>query len=144
MDGGTLQWHGSNTDDVSANLSFVSGQTAYLDTNNNTVTLANPWTFDSTVALTKVGSGTLVLTASTSTFTGNVNVNGGVLQVNASRNSVNPAAGALGNSQVAHNITVNNGGTLQFMLGDSFGGSSSGIRTTLTINAGGIVTNNGE
>ncbi|MGA2061515.1 MAG: autotransporter-associated beta strand repeat-containing protein, partial [Thermoguttaceae bacterium] len=143
MDGGTLQWNGVNSDDVSDRLSFNSGKTAILDTNNNAVTFANPFSFDSTVALTKTGSGTLTITASTSTFTGNVNVNGGVLAVNASRNSVNPTAGALGNSQVAHNITVNNGGTLQFMVGDTFGGSSSGIRTTLTINSGGIVTNNG-
>jgi fibronectin-binding autotransporter adhesin len=143
MDGGALQWL-SNSDDVSGRLSFVSGKTATLDDGGNAVTLASAWSFDSSVTLAKAGSGTITLSNSASTFIGNVEVNNGTLEVNASRNSVRPAAGALGNSQIAHNVTVNNGGTLKFLLGDTFGGSSTTVQTNLVINAGGTVTNNGN
>lgn len=96
-----------------------------------------------TLGLTKSGSGTQTLTGA-NTFTGDINIGGGVLAANRSNNSTNPTTSALGNVQVARNINVNNGGTLRFDNGDTFGGAASVIVSTLAINAGGTVTNNGS
>ncbi len=141
MDGGTLRWNGVNSDDVTSRLSFVSGKTATLDTNNNAVTLASPMSFDSTVTLAKAGLGAMTLSVATSTFTGDVNINGGTVVANAANNNTSPTQSALGNPQVAHNVVVNNGGTLRFDAGYTFGSAGTNVAETLVINAGGTVTN---
>lgn len=96
-----------------------------------------------TLALTKTGSGTQTLTNNASSFTGEVNIGGGILVINASNNNTNPTTSGLGNVQVSRNINVNNGGTLRFDAGDTFGGAASVVVSTLVINSGGTVTNNG-
>jgi autotransporter-associated beta strand protein len=142
MDGGTLQWNGVNSDDVSNRLIVNSGKTAILDTNNNAVTLASPLSFGSTSALTKVGLGTMTLTGS-STFTGDVNVNGGTLTANLSNNQPSPGLGlsALGNPIVAHNVNINSGGTLNFASSYTLGSPGTTPLLTLVINSLGTVTN---
>ena len=86
-------------------------------------------------------TGTVMLT-NYNTFTGDVTVNGGTLVANIGNNLLNPTSSALGNLQVARNLNVNNGGTLQFVSGDTLGGADSAVVATLVINQGGMVTNN--
>ncbi len=92
----------------------------------------------------KSGAGLLYL-ANANTFTGDLNINGGTLVANLnSNNTFNPVSSALGNPQIARNITIDTGGTLRFGVGDSLGGATSSVVSTLVINAGGTVTNNGS
>ena len=76
-------------------------------------------------------------------FAGNVLVSGGTLQAAYDFGGTNnPADSPLGNPQITtRSITVGNGGTLQFSLGNALGGGGSTILTPLIIQAGGVVTN---
>jgi autotransporter-associated beta strand protein len=88
-------------------------------------------------SLTKIGTNTLTLTGA-STFTGNVNVNGGTLAGPTANNAF------LGSGTAARNITVNNGGVLNFNTSsDALGGVGSTPTATLVVNSGGTVTNSG-
>ncbi len=122
MNGGTLKWYGTNTDDVSDRLSFVSGQTATLDLNGNTVTLASAMGFGSTSPMVLTGSGNVTLTGS-STFTGDLTVNNGTLNANLANNQPSPGLGlsALGNPIVSHNVNINSGATLNFVSSYTMG-----------------------
>src|SRR5262249_16819925 len=60
LDGGGLRWATGNTADISSRLSLGAGG-GTIDTNGNAITFANA--ISGTGALTKVGSGTLQLTA---------------------------------------------------------------------------------
>lgn len=99
---------------------------------NHSDSLAVSNVISGTGSITKLGTGTLTLTAQ-NTFTGGTTVNQGVLYANA----VNSAYGAMGYG----NVTVNNGGTILVGGDNSFvGGATSGTKT-ITINAGGTITN---
>ena len=93
-----------------------------------------------TGSLVKIGTGTLTLSGANS-LTGDITVNGGTVVAARVNNVLNPVTSALGNPQVAHNITVNSTGTLSFAQGDTFGGADSNIVSTLVVNAGGTATN---
>ncbi len=87
-----------------------------------------------------VGSGTVVLT-NYNTFSGDINVNPGMLAVNLNNNVNNPTTGPLGNTAVARKIYVNSGGTLNFTQGNALGSTLSTPGATLVINSGGTVSN---
>jgi autotransporter-associated beta strand protein len=77
-------------------------------------------------SLTKVGSGTLILTAA-NTYTGDTNVNRGVLQVDGSISSNTSVRGTLAGIGTVHgNVTNNNFGTVS-------PGQASGVPGVLTI-----------
>ena len=79
--GGALQWYGVNSDDVSSQIAPVAaGVAAILDTNGNDVTLATGLT--GAGGLTKLGGGTLILTAA-NTYSGLTTISTGALQVGA-------------------------------------------------------------
>ncbi len=96
----------------------------------------------STAAVQKDGAGTWAFSGANS-FTGNIDINDGTLVASRSNNFFNPTSSALGNPRAVRNITVNNGVTLKFSQGDTFGGATTAVLSTLVINSGGIVTNNG-
>ena len=102
--------------------------------------IANNTTGTGVVAVSKTGAGTLTLSGANA-FSGDLNVDGGTLSANRGNNTLNPASSALGNPQIARNISVNNGGTLRFDAGDTFGSGDTTVASTLVINAGGTVTN---
>lgn len=78
----TLQWNGSNTQDISSRLALSNGVTASLDTNGNNVSFASAigGTSSTGTTIQKTGSGTLA-TSFTSTFLGAITVSAGTLQV---------------------------------------------------------------
>jgi autotransporter-associated beta strand protein len=86
--GGTLQWAPGNTQDVSAGIAPLqststvlwvpSYREAIIDTNGNDVTFGSP--LSGYGGLTKLGAGTLTLSASNS-YTGVTTVSGGTLQL---------------------------------------------------------------
>jgi len=104
LDGGILRYSGALTTDVSNRLTIDSGGT--IDTGGNNVTFAsalgnsNTGTSDGTShpttnsvgGLTKMGAGTLTLTAA-NTYAGTTTVSGGVLQLNRQTGSLNSASG---------------------------------------------------
>ena len=107
----TLQWASGNTQDISSLVTLTGGQTATFDTNGNNVTLANAIGNSSTSSFAKVGSGTLTL-ATTNTFTGGLNANGGVLSVSDVNDTSSSSVG--GFSSAANSYIAIKGGTLQY------------------------------
>ena len=99
----TLQWHDSNTQDVSAQLKIEDGMTATLDTQGNNVTLGSALQTGTaqTGALMKIGVGKLTLSGSNS-YTGGTTLSGGSLSLGS--------IGALG---LTGTITFGDG-TLQY------------------------------
>ena len=77
FDGGTLQWAAGNSEDVSSGIApIATGETAMVDTNGNNVTFAS--SLSGAGGLTKLGDGTLTLSADNSGLTGQTAVAGGV------------------------------------------------------------------
>ncbi|MCE9547120.1 MAG: autotransporter-associated beta strand repeat-containing protein [Planctomycetia bacterium] len=89
--GSTLQWNGTNTQDISSRLIINNGITATLDTNGNNVTLATGFGAGGTGLLTKTGTGTLTL-GGANTYTGTTNVSGGSLLITGSLNGTTGTA----------------------------------------------------
>jgi fibronectin-binding autotransporter adhesin len=79
MTGGTLQYSAANNFDYSGRLSTGGGQTWNIDTNGVNVTFASPLQGIGST-LTKLGTGTLFLTAA-NTFTGATTVSAGTLNL---------------------------------------------------------------
>ena len=97
--GGTLQWYGANSDDISGHLAAIAaGQAAVFDTNGNNVTLSQP--LAGSGGLTKLGVGTLILTDS-NTYGGLTTISGGTLQVGNGDSS-----GTLGSGSVTDNAAL--------------------------------------
>ena len=94
-----------------------------------------------TANLTPVYATGMVILSNYNTFTGDINVNTGTLGVNANNNINNPTSGPLGNTSVARNLNVNNGGTLNFILGNALGSTLTTVGASLVINSGGTVSN---
>jgi fibronectin-binding autotransporter adhesin len=98
--GGVLQYSASNTTDYSSRFSNASTQLYSIDTNSQSVTLAQNLTSSGGV-FTKLGTGTLTLTG-TNTYSGGTQIDGGVLSLGSS-----DAIGSSGTISFG-------GGTLQF------------------------------
>jgi fibronectin-binding autotransporter adhesin len=120
LNGGILRWNTGNTQDLSAGgrLKINDGVIGQLNTNANDVTLATAFALGAsgTAGLTKLGNGTLTLSA-TNTYSGVTTVSSGTL---AAGNS-----GAFGSSALAVS-----GGTL------NLGGYA--VNNTITLNSGSI------
>jgi fibronectin-binding autotransporter adhesin len=111
FDGGTLQATGNSTSFFATGNMFVRFRTAggTVDTNGYDITMGNNMNRDTIVTtdggLTKIGAGTLTLTATGSTFNGPANVNGGKVKV---------VDAALTSSTVG--VSIASGATLEFNL----------------------------
>ncbi|MHA3774044.1 autotransporter-associated beta strand repeat-containing protein [Verrucomicrobiota bacterium sgz303538] len=84
LGGGTLRWGSGNTADITTRTVTLTAGTSILDTNGQSITLANA--IGGTGALRKLGGGILTLNGE-NTFTGNVtigNSNGGIRITNSS------------------------------------------------------------
>ena len=85
MNGGTLRWHGTNTQDISRRLVLTDGKTATFDTGSNNVSFNTSLggSTATTAAVVKNGSGILSLTNSLSpgTYSGGTTINGGTLSL---------------------------------------------------------------
>jgi fibronectin-binding autotransporter adhesin len=141
---GTLTLSGANTysGGTTVNAGSLLGDTASLQgaiTNNATVTFeqATDGTYAGAMSgsgsLTKSGTGKTILSG-TNTYTGDTNINGGILSVNGSTtsNALVNSGGTLGGSGIINgNVTVNSGGIIA-------PGNSPGILTvnSLTLNPG--------
>lgn len=91
--------------------------------------------------LVKEGEGDLFLVAMSS-FNGDITVNRGILRATKGRNVYNPTETCFGNTQFSRRqIYVNSGGVLCLTSNDVFGSVASDVKTTITVNAGGILSN---
>ncbi len=96
----TLQWNGSNTQDVSNKIQAIgSGVTATLDTNGNNVTLAS--VLSGAGSVIKIGTGALTLTAA-NTYSGGTTLTTGTLNIN------NAAAIGTGTFTISAGTTIDN------------------------------------
>ena len=107
--GGTLQFSASNSGDYSSRIAAgTSTGSIAVDTNNQTVTFATGLTSSQSGGLTKTGSGTLVLTAS-SAFGGNISAVGGLLDVrHGNALSSGTVSFSAGRVQLSNGITLAN------------------------------------
>ena len=131
FNGGTLQYSSANTTDYSARFSASPDQAYRLDTNGQTITLASALTSPGG-SLTKLGSGTLIISAA-NTYSSDTTVSAGSVQIGNGG-----TAGSLGSGAV----TVASGATLAFNrsdalnLANNISGAGSLIKTgsgTLTL-----------
>jgi len=115
LDGGTFQSGGAGLSFNNAFAINISGGT--IDTQANTLTLSGVIADgNGPGALTKIGSGTLIL-AGVDTYSGPTNINGGILQVDgaitsSSNVTVNAGGTLTGIGNVDSGIIINSGGTL--------------------------------
>ena len=93
--------------------------------------------------LFQVGGGTLTLTSAASSYTGNLTIVQGTVIAQGSIGGNAPTTGSLGNSQLAHTITVNAGATLRMTTSDILGNDGSPDAVTVAVSQGGLVTNAG-
>ncbi|MFO0807960.1 MAG: autotransporter-associated beta strand repeat-containing protein [Gemmataceae bacterium] len=113
----------SNPTTVGANTTpkSITSATAANFTVNQSTTTTYASLITGAVSLASTGSGSLTLSATTSSFTGNVTVSGGGTLVAAGTASSN-TTGPLGNPSTAgRTVTVNSGATLSFTSNNIFG-----------------------
>ena len=113
-------------------IAVASGSTA------NNIDLLISGVISDTGALTKTGSGYLNLTGQ-NTFTGNVTVSGGTLNVGIT-GSNSGSSSALGLANGGKTITVNPGATLNGTVNNWFGNGSASNLPTITVNGGTLNT----
>lgn len=147
MNGGTLRWHDTNTQNVSAAIAMVAGKNAIFDTNGNTVVFTAGLGNATDASLTKIGEGTLTL-GGTATYTGTTEILRGTLTGGTNGafgnspillgNGANDAALMLANrSDIGNNITVSASGTGKVILGADNSGAGANPSTyfgALTLN----------
>ncbi|MCL4207844.1 MAG: autotransporter-associated beta strand repeat-containing protein, partial [Pirellulaceae bacterium] len=96
-----------------------------------------------TLAVTKIGTGTLTLSGTGSTFSGNVDLQGGIIALTTGHNDTNNTS-AIGLPVAAgRTITVNSGTTLRFSNNDILGNAGASPTAKIVVN-GGTVTNTGN
>ena len=135
FNGGTLQYTGA-TASTDRNFTINAGKTATFDITTNSLTISGSTTA-TTGALTKIGSGTLILSG-INLHTGVTNVTAGTLQfakVTALYNGTTA-------SWTKANILVSSGATLAFNVGGT-GEFTTGNVTTLLSNLTSSINNNG-
>jgi len=117
--GGTLQYSAANQVDYSARVAGAANQAIKIDTNGQEVTFATALTGAGTT-LTKLGEGTLTLTAANA-YTGDTNISAGTLKVTgalADSTDVVVALGATYTVEAADTIqSLSGAGTIELASG---------------------------
>ena len=144
FNGGTLQAAGSITL-ISAVTADIDAGGGTIDTQGYSATIGQAMlhgTGSPDGGLTKVGSGTLVLSSNASTFTGNMTISAGTLNVTAGGLGTNATTSALGNPQISgRTITVGAGAEISFTNAhDVMGNAGSAPLVQLAVNGGTIMT----
>jgi autotransporter-associated beta strand protein len=134
MDGGTLRWHTSNTQDISRRLFLVDGKSATFDTGTNNVSFNTSLggSTATTASVVKTGTGILTLANANSSgaYTGGTTINGGTLSL---------GTGGTGNFTCSPNalgtgpVTINSGARLRLWIQNSH---THTFTNNLTINGG--------
>ncbi|HEX8916294.1 MAG TPA: autotransporter-associated beta strand repeat-containing protein, partial [Humisphaera sp.] len=130
----------SNPTTVGANTTgkAVTSATAATFTINQSTATTYAGLFTGALSLVKTGSGALTLPATTSTFTGNVQVDGGSLVAAGVGSNT---AGSLGNPSVAgRTVTVSAAGTLSFSSNNVFGNGVGNANLPAVVLNGGTLS----
>lgn len=123
--GGTLQYSANNTTDYSNRFGTTANQALSIDTNGQNVTFASKFSPSSGGTLTKLGTGVLTLSSSSSIFSGGTTITAGTLLLdNTSQTATASATGTGG-------VSIGTAGTLA-----STAGSTKGFVTGLVTTAG--------
>jgi len=139
VNGGSLQWGASNTEDISSRLVMSNAGSATLDTGSNSVTLASGFGSASSSSLTKTGSGTLILSGS-NTYTGSTMISAGTLQIGAGGTSGDISSSA----SITNNATLVFNRSDDFSYGNGIAGSGALIKNGFgTLTLSGSNTNTG-
>ena len=135
----TLQWTGSNTDDLSGRLKIEDGVIATVDTNGNDLTFASSLQTGTaqTAALIKTGTGTLTLTA-VNTY-GTTTVNGGTLQVSTGGVLTQTADTVIVGDTGTAILNLQNGGTMTVNSGTGTVTLANGAGSSGTLNITGAI-----
>ena len=131
FNGGTLQYAAGNTQDVSAAITSLSGYSALIDTNGNSVSFGTAGlSFNG--GLTKLGAGMLTL-GGTDTYTGTTLVSAGTLQLGSSNPGALPGGALTVNAGV---LDLNGNSPTISSLSGAAGTvtNSTGPQATLTLN----------
>jgi autotransporter-associated beta strand protein len=120
MDGGTLRWHTSNTQDISRRLFLVDGKSATFDTGANNVSFNTSLggSTATTASVVKTGTGILTLTNANSSgaYTGGTTINEGTISLGAGgTGNFTCSPTALGTGAV----TINTGARLRLWIQNS-------------------------
>jgi autotransporter-associated beta strand protein len=137
----TLGWYNGNTDDLSGRIYLNNSATASFNIPSGTVTLANALNAGgaTTASLTKVGAGTLELSAANN-FSGGLTVSAGTVRATATGAvgsgtvSISRNATFVVNTILANKITVTSGATL----------AGNGTDEDATIEDGGVLSPNAD
>ncbi len=133
---GSLAGSGTVTNSGSGNVMLTAGGNNASTTFSGTINNGN-----GTVALTKTGTGTLVLSG-TNTYTGSTTVSAGALEVTGplatTALTVESGAALQGNGAIAGSVTVDDGATLEPL--SLSGGPGTLTVGSLTLNAGSTIS----
>ena len=92
--------------------------------------------------IVKTGAGTLELNNLNSSYSGNLTINGGTLKISAGSSADNRTASALGASNVARTVTINNGAVLELAAQDVICDTHATSQIAYVVD-GGQITNSG-
>ncbi len=147
LNGGTLRYDTANTADISSKVINFGLNGATIDTNGNSVTLANPLGNSGVGSFTKAGLGTLTLSGA-NTYTGQTIVTGGTLAFSANANLGAASTGAgltLNGAVLAPSATVSldNAGANARPLTIGANGAEFSVANGLTLTVPGTASGSG-